>query len=151
MVDIVPGPPEHTGLTQIDKAHTAQAVQVRGDTLPNLLTADEIATARVVKIDVEGAEYDVVASLAGMLHQFRDDCEFVVEVGPERAAGPEEVDALIAAFTSAGYAPYVLPNFYDVHSYMLRPVATSLPALKRRPEVEVDIVFSRHGDESLPM
>src|SRR4051812_9730732 len=50
VVDIVPGPAEHTGLTHIDKVHSAESVQVPGDVLPNLLTHGEIASARVVKI-----------------------------------------------------------------------------------------------------
>ena len=151
LVDIVPGPDEHTGLTQISKAHSPAAAQVRGDALPALLTDEEIATARVVKIDVEGAEYDVVAGLADSLGRFPETCEFVIEVGPERADSPQDVDALIATFEAAGYRPYVLPNFYDVHSYMLEPVATVLETVSTRPTREIDIVFSRLGGDTLTM
>lgn len=151
MVDIVPGPDEHTGLTKVSTTHAPTAVQVRGDALAALLTADEIATARVVKIDVEGAEYDVVAGLADSLDLFPDQCEFVVEVGPERARQPEDVDTLIATFHAAGYAPYALPNFYDTRSYMLEPVATTLARVTERPTQELDIVFSRQGTDTLTM
>lgn len=151
VVDIVPGPDEHTGLTHISKAHSPAAVQVRGDALPALLTDDEIATARVVKIDVEGAEYDVVAGLADSLGRFPETCEFVIEVGPERGASPAAVDALIATMESAGLKPFLLPNFYDHHSYMLEPVATVLEKVSTRPTREIDIVFSRHGGDTLTM
>lgn len=149
LVDIVPGPAEHTGLTHIEKSHSSDAVQVRGDTLPSLLTDEEIASARLVKIDVEGAEYDVIAGLAPALSRFPESCEFVVEVGPDRAESTDQIDGLLAAFTDAGYTPYVLPNFYDVHSYMLTPVATQLPRLVGRPATEVDVVFSRASGETL--
>lgn len=151
MVDIIPGPDEHTGLTRISKDHRTESVQVSGDALPALLTDDEISSARVVKIDVEGAEYDVVAGLADSLGRFSDACEFVIEVGPERAGRPEEVDVLIATFESRGYTPYLLPNFYDVRSYMLEPVATVLKKVSTRPNSEIDIVFSRQGGETLTM
>lgn len=145
VVDIVPGPDEHTGLTRISEVHSPDAVRVPGDALPALLTDDEIATARVVKIDVEGAEYDVVAGLADSIDLFPETCEFVIEVGPERAASPEDVDALIKTFEAAGYTPYALPNFYDLRSYMLVPVATTLEKVTTRPTHEIDIVFSRQG------
>lgn len=151
LVNVVAGPDEHTGLTKISKAHSPAAVQVRGDSLPALLTDREIATSRVVKIDVEGAEYDVVAGLADSLGRFPETCEFVVEVGPERADAPADVDALIATFQAAGYRPYYLPNFYDLHSYMLEPVATALEKVSARPNREIDIVFSRQGAETLTM
>jgi FkbM family methyltransferase len=151
LVDIVPGPDEHTGLTRISTSHTPAAVQVRGDALPALLTDDEIATARVVKIDVEGAEYDVVAGLADSIGRFPETCEFVVEVGPERAGSPKDVDALIMTFEDAGYQPYFLPNFYDLRSYMLEPLPTALEKVSARPAREIDVVFSRQGGETLTM
>ena len=149
VVDIVPGPDENTGLTHISKSHSPAAVQVRGDALPVLLTDDEIATARVVKIDVEGAEYDVVAGLADSIGRFHETCEFVIEVGPERAGKPEDVDVLMRTFEAAGYMPYLLPNFYDVRSYMLEPTSTTLAKVSMRPTRQIDIVFSRQGGETL--
>ena len=151
LVDIVPGPDENTGLTHISTSHSPAAVQVRGDALPALLTDDEIATARVVKIDVEGAEYDVVAGLADSIGRFPETCEFVIEVGPERAENPEDIDALITTFETAGFLPYALPNFYDVRSYMLEPVATALEKVSTRPKHQIDIVFSRYGGDTLTM
>jgi FkbM family methyltransferase len=151
VVDVIPGPAEHTGLTHIDKTSSARSMQVRGDLLPNLLTQDEIASARVVKIDVEGAEYDVVAGLRPVLQRFPEDCEFVVEVGPERARGPGDVADLLDAFAQAGFRPYSLPNFYDVRNYMLTPVVDELPALTEDPVDEVDIVFSRRGGATLSL
>jgi FkbM family methyltransferase len=151
VVDIVPGPAEHTGLTHIDKNPSSQTMQVRGDTLPNLLTQAEIASVRVVKIDVEGAEYDVVAGLRPVLQRFPETCEFVVEVGPERAADPRDVAVLLEAFTQAGFRPYVLPNFYDVRNYMLKSVVDELPTLTEPPVGEVDIVFSRQGGATLAL
>lgn len=150
-VDIVPGPAEHTGLTRIARRHDAGAVQVPGDTLDALLTSDEVRTARVVKIDVEGAEYEVVRGLAVTLPAFPDGCEFVVEVGPERARSAGDVAALFATFTDAGYRPYRLPNFYDVRGYLLTRPTESLPLITSRLTAETDVVFSRAGGDVLKL
>lgn len=149
VVDIVAGPHEHTGLTHVSTGHAPNGLQVKGDALPALLTDQETATARVVKIDVEGAEYDVVAGLKDALDKFSTNCEFVVEVGPERAENGRQVDDLIATFTDRGFRAYYLPNFYDVHNYMLEPITRSLVEVTERPEREMDIVFSRRGGDTL--
>ena len=149
LVDIVPGPDENTGLTRIStvaltgrrpgaRRRAARAADRRRD-----------RPARVVKIDVEGAEYDVVAGLADSFGRFPETCEFVIEVGPERAGNPRTW-ALITTFETAGYQPYVLPNFYDVRSYMLEPVATALEKVSHRRH-QIDIVFSRQGGDTLTM
>lgn len=151
--DVMLGPAEHTGLTRVQKASEASrtGTQVPADTLTRLLRDDEIASARLVKIDVEGAEYDVVAGLAPELGRFSEGCEFVVEVGPERAKSSTDVESLISTFTDVGYTPYFLPNFYDIRSYLLEPVAVELDRLMKAPTAEVDIVFSRRGGETLPI
>jgi FkbM family methyltransferase len=149
-VDVVPGPDENLGITRIEKTHSADAIQVRGDALPSLLSDEEIRTARVVKIDVEGAEYDVIAGLDGSLDRFPDTCEFVVEVGAHRTE-QEAVDRLFESFTSVGYTPYNLPNLYSVRSYMLDAIPESLDQVTGRPEGQVDVVFSRLGGRTLAL
>lgn len=150
-MDIVPGPAEHTGLTRVAKRHDLGAAQVPGDTLGALLDRNEVSTARVVKIDVEGAEYDVVRGLRPTLARFPDRCEFVVEVGPERAASAGDVEALFATFAEAGYRPYRLPNFYDVHGYLLTRPVESLPLITSGLVIETDVVFSRLGGDVLQL
>ena len=144
------GPAEHTGLTRVHAAGVGVAdgaVRIPCDTLPALLEPDEISRARVVKIDVEGAEYDVVAGLAPHLDRFPPTCEFVVEVGPRRTGDPGDVARLLAAFTEQGFAPYRLPNAYDIRSYLFAQVPRVLERIDGVPQTETDVVFSRAGDE----
>ncbi len=152
-VDVELGPAEHTGLTKVHRASGAvtAAARVPCDTLPNLLTADELATARVVKVDVEGGEFDVVAGLGARLRHFSDGCEFVVEVGPRRTASRGDVDDLIATFTGQGYTPYLLPNAYAIADYLFADVPAQLDRIDRTPSIETDIVFSRHDGPTLPL
>ncbi|NUH36282.1 FkbM family methyltransferase [Streptomyces samsunensis] len=120
--------------------------------LPDLLTEDEITRARVIKVDVEGAEGGVVRGLVPLLDRLRPDAELTVEVTPQRMAElGDSVEELLAALTGHGFHVYRLTNDYAAGSYP--------DALRRAPEVPVrwrgpvaeesDLVFSRVDAESL--
>ncbi|AXL89698.1 FkbM family methyltransferase [Streptomyces sp. CB09001] len=121
--------------------------------LPELLDPAEIATARVIKIDVEGAEGSVVRGLAPMLGALRPDAEIAVEVAPERMARlGDRVDDLLAVMRDAGFHVYQLANDYAPGSYP--PAlggAPRAPVRLRGPVTgESDLVFSRVDAERLP-
>ncbi|MGW2326767.1 FkbM family methyltransferase [Streptomyces sp. NPDC001700] len=121
--------------------------------LPDLLTEDEIARARVIKIDVEGAEGGVVRGLAPLLPTLRPDAELTIEVTPQRMADlGESVDELLEVLASHGFHPYHLPNDYAAATYpaALRNAA-KVPVRWRGPVTEEsDLVFSRVDAETLP-
>lgn len=130
--------------------HEAKFV-VPGLPLAQVVTATELRRARIIKIDVEGAEGVVLASLAPMLDQLRPECEIVVEISPERlAATGNSADRLLAPFTEYGLHPYKLVNPY---------VPEFFPELIRRPakptritdaiETQTDIVLSRIDADTL--
>lgn len=119
--------------------------------LPELLEPQEIARARVIKIDVEGAEGAVVQGLAPVLDRLRPDAEIAVEVTPERMARlGYSVDDLLETLRKAGFHMYRLLNDYAPESY---PAALSRPAAPvrwRGPVVgESELVFSRVDAETL--
>jgi len=150
VLHVVPGPAEHTGLTRV--SHDGAGVEVKAAPLPDLLEGDEWSRARLVKIDVEGAEYAVVRGLAPALEHLSDRAEVVVEVGAWRATDPSEVANLFAAFADAGFHAYRLPNDYRVRAYVSPVVPEALKRLATGyAEDEVDVVFSRVDAEQLPM
>ncbi|MGW7403103.1 FkbM family methyltransferase [Streptomyces sp. NPDC054833] len=119
--------------------------------LPELLEPEEIARARVIKIDVEGAEGAVVQGLAPILDRLRSDAEIAVEVTPERMDRlGYSVDDLLETMRKAGFHTYRLLNDYAPESYpaaLSRPVA---PVRWRGPVVgESELVFSRVDAETL--
>lgn len=120
--------------------------------LPDILTAAEIASARVIKIDVEGAEGPVVRGLAPMLDKLRPDAEVTVEVALDRMAQlGDSVDELLATMLEHGFHVYRLANDYAPESY---PAAIRgarlLPVRWRGPVVEEsDLIFSRIDAETL--
>ncbi|MFJ3953399.1 FkbM family methyltransferase [Streptomyces libani] len=121
--------------------------------LPQVLDADEIAGARVIKIDVEGAEGAVIRGLAPVLDKLRPDAEITVEVTPERMeALGESPGELLTTMREHGFHVYRLPNSYAPGSY---PAALrgspAVPVRWRHPVVEEsDLVFSRVDAETLP-
>jgi FkbM family methyltransferase len=145
-VDIEYGPAEQTGLTRV-----SQGSAVEADTIQALVGADDLRRARLVKIDVEGGEYDVIRGFAPALEELAPDAEVVVEVGPERASDPAEVEALFGSFEQAGFHPFALPNSYFPENYLLDPIPESLARLDQIPMAETDVVFSRSTGASLPL
>ena len=118
--------------------------------LVDLLTTDEFASARIVKIDVEGAEWLVTRGMIPLLERGRRDLEVVVEVDPHRLAGQGLSAAqLLRLFQTRGFRPYVLENDYQAGAY-LHPRPAIPPRRLRTPiDGQLDIVFSRVDAEYL--
>jgi FkbM family methyltransferase len=121
--------------------------------LPDLLTEEEIARARVIKIDVEGAEGGVVRGLLPLLPKLRPDAELTIEVTPQRMADlGESVEELLEALASHGFHTYHLANDYAAGTYpaALRHAA-KVPVRWRGPvTAESDLIFSRVDTKTLP-
>ena len=126
-----------------------QAV-VEAAPLDALLTAEESRKARLVKVDVEGAEVAVVAGMKSLLNTGREDREFLVEIHPEMLARlnhtPEDV---LRPFRAAGFHAYVLENDYDATAYLRPAAARPLARLSGEITADVNVVLSREEKEEL--
>ncbi|WP_327190027.1 FkbM family methyltransferase [Streptomyces xinghaiensis] len=121
--------------------------------LAEVLSPEEIETARVIKIDVEGAEGGVVRGLAPVLGRLRPDAEITVEVAPDRMRQlGESLEELLDTMHAHGFHTYRLTNDYAPESYpaaLRRPPA--VPVRWRQPVTgESDLIFSRVDAETLP-
>jgi hypothetical protein len=108
-----------------------------------MLTREELQRARLIKIDVEGAEDAVIEGLAPRLVDTSPDLELVVEMHPG------EHSALFALLEQAGFHPYLLEIDYSPLRYdELRDPPR--PRRLREPiEGECDVIFSRREAELL--
>ncbi|WP_369211611.1 FkbM family methyltransferase [Streptomyces flavofungini] len=119
--------------------------------LPEILDADELAAARVIKIDVEGAEGGVIRGLAPALDRLRPDVEIAVEVTPDRmAAVGDSIDELMTTMAAHGFHTYRLPTDYRPENYPRALRRPEPPVRWRGPVVgESELVFSRVDAETL--
>lgn len=150
-VPLYAGTAHHSGLTTT-RPERGLELECSVDALPlsEILEPEEVQAARLIKIDVEGAEAAVVQSLRPLLPRCRDDLEVVVEVDAELLARQgRDPAALFAVFSEAGFHPYRLDNDYSAASYLEgaegpRPMRLEGPASGVH-----DIVFSRRDGPQL--
>jgi FkbM family methyltransferase len=118
--------------------------EVQALPLDDILTPDELRRARIIKIDVEGAEAMVLAGMRRILREGRPDLEVMVELAPDRLANlHSSVDHLLAEFRSHGFFPYSLENDYDL-THNFQPRRAARPArLNGSFASQVDVNFSR--------
>ncbi|MFJ1913087.1 FkbM family methyltransferase [Streptomyces sp. NPDC088147] len=126
--------------------------EIEARSLPELLESDEIARARVIKIDVEGAEGPVVRGMVPMLDKLRPDAEVTVEVSPDRMAQlGDSAEELLTAMRDHGFNAYRLANDYAPGSYPAAIRGKPVVPVRWRGAVveESDLIFSRIDAETL--
>jgi len=129
--------------TEAVRSGAALEAMVKGRPLPDIVPPEDLLTARLIKIDVEGAEWLVVQGMAELLPQLRPDAEILLTLkraSLEAAGG--SVEMLLALFARAGFQPFEVPNRAAAGFYILD--SHGKPAPLQRADFEVaDIVFRR--------
>lgn len=148
------GPAKNLGKTTllVERGEGAEAV-VRADALPALVDHRWIRSARLIKIDVEGAERAVLAGLQPCLPWLHPDAEVVVECSPDWwRDGERDLGRVLAPWLAAGFHAYEVPNNYWPWRYLWpddvarpRRIRTPLSGVQRR----IDVVLSRRDSEEL--
>jgi len=147
-VNIYSGEDYNSGLTSIvERKGSVVEGSVAAAPLGELVTPDELQRAKVIKIDVEGAEADVLAGVLPSIDQLAHDTDIIVEFNPASVStSGESVVDLLARFQRLGFCAYELTNDYSadayiggLHSVILRPL--NGPILR-----QTDLVLSRRND-----
>jgi FkbM family methyltransferase len=124
------------------RAVTLEAT-VPGRPLTAIVPEADIIAARLIKIDVEGAEWPVVQGFADLLPHLSSHTELLIEVSAEGLADHGVSTAsFVDLFRRAGFSPYVIGNRYSVDIY-LEPAATRPVPLTGEDFDQLDILF-RH-------
>jgi FkbM family methyltransferase len=117
-----------------------------------ILKPDEIKAARLIKIDVEGAEWHVISGMASLFPACRMDLEIIVEVTPQilQAEGRTCQD-LLDFFSGFGFYPYRIENNYSPKAYFARVLPSRPERIDLNTTVtnQSDIIFSRINAASL--
>ena len=118
--------------------------EVAAAPLRTILRPEEVARARVVKIDVEGAEGAVVDGMAELLERCRPDLELVVEIHPKQLERTGKTPAeVLSVFAAAGFSPYRIEDDGWSHSYMGRIPRQAPVPIEGEVSDETIVVLSR--------
>jgi FkbM family methyltransferase len=84
------------------------------DQLCTLLDQNVLFNARLIKIDIEGAERMAIEGVAAFLGQFSEKSEWLIELSPEFSPnGQDDIDWIFDQFLSVGYRAFLIENRYS--------------------------------------
>jgi FkbM family methyltransferase len=140
---------ENSGATTImvDVAkgrHASIETEIEGRPLGEIIPESDIRNARLIKIDVEGAEWSVLQGFKDLIPQLSARTEVLIEVSADalRGAG-SSVEQLVTLFQVAGFTPFLVPNPYDTPEYYLNKNAVPIEPLTSLEFDLADILFRR--------
>lgn len=121
--------------------------EVDARTLSAILTEEEIKNVRLIKIDVEGAEWNVVSEMRSWLPSCRKEAEIIIEVAPDmlKTHGKTGQD-MLDIFAELGYNAYEIANEYTADAYIHHHNPINPKRLDGFPASgrdQYDIIFSR--------
>jgi len=148
------GPSHNIGLTTTvaERGFELEGV-IPSVPLDAMLTPQELATLRMIKIDVEGREPDVLRGMEDLVRDSRHDLEILIELSPNWWTDPAlSVGDVLQMFLRAGFNVYEIQNSYWPWRY-LWPRSVSRPKRRRaslpRRADRLDLILSRRDAEFL--
>jgi FkbM family methyltransferase len=121
--------------------------------LHRLIDLETLLNVRLIKIDVEGAEWFVIKGIGEHLKNFSPSTEWLIEVNKSalREHGAS-FDQFVDLFTAAGYNMYAIDNRYDAgwyvrdrHRYLGQPVENLVHAPPPDKKSQFDALFTRRS------
>ena len=109
---------------------------VRGEPLGNLLTGEEMSSARMIKIDVEGAEGLVIEGMRPILPRLRS-AEILMEITPAL----ESCRAAMSILTSDGWEAYEVVSASGLEPYFERARKPVLSRISDIPSSRTEVLF----------
>lgn len=119
--------------------------RVRCRPLVKLLPVENLYDARLIKIDVEGAERQVISPIVPVLKYFSKRTAWIIELSPQfLPGGQEDADWIYHSFCGAGYRAFAIHNEYSVAGYLATVSSPGLQELWSPPTAPLsDVVFVR--------
>lgn len=111
--------------------------------LARLLSTDEIARLRLVKMDIEGGEPAVLDDLLDNLQLYPGSMDIIVEASPQddRAAWA----AIFERLQSVGFMAYAIDNSYEVDWYLKWRKPAPLRRTTAVPPRQQDLLLTRRA------
>jgi hypothetical protein len=124
---------------------------VQARALPAILQPGEIGKARLIKIDVEGSEWQVVTGMTSMRGSCRQDVELVIEMAPAaaQAALGASSQELLEFLARHGFHPYRIEYDYGRAVNMRRGVYSRPKRVREATSDVMNLILSRRDEELL--
>jgi FkbM family methyltransferase len=145
------GHEHHIGLTTMLECRGFDLeCEVRAAPLSAILKPEELKGARLVKVDVEGAECSVVSGMGSLIEKGRTDAEIIIEIAPELLKSQGKTpDDVLRPFLDAGYHAYQLDNDYTPQGFIPLPREKRPYRISAPIRATTDVVLSREDSEAL--
>ncbi len=132
-----------------EDGHTREA-EIPCGTIGQFVPQDDLRSARLIKIDIEGAERLAIEGILPSLAQFSTRTEWIVELSPNCSPGGiKDIDWIFNIFIEAGFKAYKIYNSYsNMLDDSLSPGAYPLDFLEFPPaDLVYDVLFSKATQE----
>lgn len=150
VLEVYAGPEHNAGLATTapgNRHELRREATIPAAPLDELLMEEEMHRARVLKIDVEGAEASVIAGLGRFLENCNPELEIFLELSPgwwdDQSLTPEQV---LAPLRQAGFNTYLMDNNYWPWRYLWPNAVRPPRRVQRLPDARVkriDLMLSK--------
>lgn len=130
-----------------DQWHLQQQLEIDAKPLSDILTEEEIKSARLIKIDVEGAEWHVISEMQSWLSRTRKDLEIVIEISRSMMQTQgKSLQDILDVFNGFGFQGYQIQNDYLASTCIYIENYGPPQQVKQWPDErvdQIDLIFSR--------
>ena len=119
--------------------------EIQADTLDNIIGINDLINARIIKIDVEGAEWQVLQGIENIIPHLSHRTEIVIEISPvsllKQGIHPQQI---IKIFLNSGYSAYTIEDANEPSNYMKNKSTQKIRPLQSDIVGQLDILFSKN-------
>lgn len=146
---LYPGHPMNSGSTGIFRnEESSESFSVKASTLHKEVEKMPLPP-RIVKIDTEGSESEILSHLRQLVKLLPADIEFIVEINPE-LIGLEKANAIIRRFEDLNFNSFQIKNSYELEFYLTkRDKDHQISELSGPLESQADVLFTRRPLEEI--
>jgi FkbM family methyltransferase len=119
-----------------------ESTKVAARPISDLLGDCDVSAIKLIKIDVEGFEYEVLKGISPILCNLPEDAKVIVEISPEVLTQPR-VSEIFNRFDGLGFLPYKIENSYSLAHYLKHRHSSEPNLITDLPESSTDVIFSR--------
>ena len=141
-IDLFGGPAHNKGRsTLLPSRGLSVEARVRSAPLDKILSGDELARVRLIKMDIEGAELPVLENILSQIHKYPSTLDLIIEVSPTEDRNRWGI--LFDRLKALGYHAYTIENVYTNRYYLNWRRPAPLRMITDLPDMQQDVLFTR--------